>query len=147
MVRALGLGIIGALAGLGLVGCVPSAPEAEQPRLTIVPPPKTMPVQTASAESDEGVRGILFVANKRGNTLSKIDLATGAEVMRKDSCTNPHELSVSPTGRYVALACYGGTTVDIFDTINLQRRNSIDLGENARPHGIVWHPNLSLIHI
>ena len=31
----------------------------------------------------------LFVANKRGNTLSKVDLATGEEVKRLPSCTNP----------------------------------------------------------
>ena len=135
MVRAL---CLAATLAVALGGCAPVEGEAEQPRLTITPPPEVLPMQAAANESDEGVRGILFVANKRGNTLSKIDLATGVEVMREDSCTNPHELTVSPTGRYVALACYGGTTVDIFDTINLKRRASIDLGENARPHGIVW---------
>jgi len=81
----------------------------------------------------------LFVANKRGNTLSKIDLASGEEVKRVESCANPHELATSPDGAAVALACYGGTTVDIFLTEDLERFASIDLGENARPHGIVWH--------
>lgn len=83
----------------------------------------------------------LFVAAKRGNTLSKVDLATGKEVLRLPSCTNPHELTTSPDGRHVALACYGGTTVDIFRTDSLERVTSIDLGANARPHGIVWHAN------
>ncbi|MFL0356357.1 beta-propeller fold lactonase family protein [Erythrobacter sp. GH1-10] len=91
------------------------------------------------ASSD--VTGTLFVANKRGNTLSKIDLVTGEEVLRLDSCTNPHELATSPDGDHVALACYGGTTVDIFRTGDLGKVASIDLGENARPHGIVWHAN------
>jgi YVTN family beta-propeller protein len=86
----------------------------------------------------------LFVANKRGNTLSKVDLATGKEVLRLPSCTNPHELATSPDGRHVALACYGGTSVDIFRTDSLERVASIELGENARPHGIVWHPNGNL---
>ncbi|MDJ0643532.1 MAG: YncE family protein, partial [Erythrobacter sp.] len=85
------------------------------------------------------VSGTLFVANKRGNTLSKVDLATGEEVLRRDSCTNPHELATSPDGRHVALACYGGTTVDIFDVDTLEKVRSIDMGANARPHGIVWH--------
>ena len=87
------------------------------------------------------VTGSLFVANKRGNTLSKIDLATGEEVLRLDSCTNPHELATSPDGEHVALGCYGGQTVDIFLTNTLARVASIDLGENARPHGIIWHDN------
>lgn len=82
----------------------------------------------------------LFAANKRGNTLSKVDLITGEEVLRLPSCTNPHELATSPGGQHVALACYGGTTVDVFRTSDLERVASIDLGANARPHGIVWHP-------
>ena len=62
-------------------------------------------------------------------------------MLRLDSCTNPHELATSPDGQHVALACYGGTTVDIFATDTLEKVRSIDLGENARPHGIVWHAN------
>ena len=84
---------------------------------------------------------VLFVAGKRGNTLSKVDLATGEEVLRLPSCTNPHELATSPDGQHVALACYGGTSVDVFRTDTLERVKSIDLGDNARPHGIVWHDN------
>jgi YVTN family beta-propeller protein len=83
----------------------------------------------------------LFVAGKRGNTLSKVDLSVGKEVLRVPSCTNPHELATSPDGRHVALACYGGTSVDIFATDTLAKVASIDLGANARPHGIVWHPD------
>jgi YVTN family beta-propeller protein len=81
----------------------------------------------------------LFVAAKRGNTLSKVNLESGAEVLRLPSCANPHELATSPDGQHVALACYGGQTVDVFRTSDLERVASIDLGENARPHGIVWH--------
>jgi DNA-binding beta-propeller fold protein YncE len=83
--------------------------------------------------------GTLFVAQKRGNTLTKVDLASGEEVLRRDACTNPHELATSPDAKHVALACYGGTNVDIFQTSDLVRIVSIDFGANARPHGIVWH--------
>lgn len=85
--------------------------------------------------------GALFVAGKFGNTLSRIDLATDRQTARVDSCANPHELATSPDGAHVALACYGGTSVDIFRTGDLARVKRIELGENARPHGIVWHPN------
>jgi YVTN family beta-propeller protein len=81
----------------------------------------------------------LFVAAKRGNTLSKVDLTSGEEVLRLPSCANPHELATSPDGKHVALACYGGTSVDIFRTDSLEKIASIALGDNARPHGIVWH--------
>lgn len=115
-------GIIGGGTLIVLAACAPMA-EAEQAAAAAVMPPT------------------LFVAAKRGNTLSKVDLATGKEVLSLPSCTNPHELATSPDGRHVALACYGGTSVDIFATDNLERIASIDLGANARPHGIVWHAN------
>jgi YVTN family beta-propeller protein len=97
------------------------------------------PVAAPDGAAGAAMPPTLFVAAKRGNTLSKVDLATGTEVLRLPSCTNPHELAISPDGQHVALACYGGTTVDIFSTGSLEKVASIDLGENARPHGIVWH--------
>lgn len=105
------------------------------------------PVENSVADADPAasvdgpVDGTLFVANKRGDSLSLVDLSTGTESKRVESCTNPHELATSPDDRHVALACYGGTTVDIFRTGDLSRVASIELGENARPHGIVWHAN------
>ena len=99
------------------------------------------PMNGPAAGAQAAMAPTLFVAAKRGNTLSKVDLATGKEVLRLPSCTNPHELATAPDGRHVALACYGGTTVDIFRTDSLDKVVSIELGENARPHGIVWHEN------
>ncbi len=119
------------LAALALCACAPIAGEEAG-----------APAQSdaqSGAESD--AVGALFVAGKFGNTLARIDLATGEETARVDSCANPHELATSPDERYVALACYGGRTVDIFRTADLVMVASHDLGENARPHGIVWHGN------
>ncbi len=95
----------------------------------------------ASQPVASDVEGALFVAGKFGNTLSKVDLATGEQVVSVDSCANPHELATSPDDSHVALACYGGTSIDIFKTADLSKVASVDLGENARPHGIVWHAN------
>ena len=91
----------------------------------------------AAAPQSTGAKAIsptLFVAAKRGNTIAKVDLATGKEVLRLPSCTNPHELATSPDGLHVALACYGGTTVDIFRTGSLEklvRRICANDGDNA----------------
>ena len=104
----------------------------------------SMPGENAPEPAAGGPGGALFVAGKFGNTLSKVDLVTGEEVRQVASCANPHELATSPDDRYVALACYGGTTIDIFRTADLGKHASIDLGANARPHGIVWHPNGSI---
>lgn len=86
----------------------------------------------------------VFVANKRGNTLTKIDFATGDKLVEVPSCRNPHELAVSPDGLHVALACYGGTSVAIFDTASLASVRTVELGDKARPHGIDWHANGSI---
>ena len=77
--------------------------------------------ETNEPVTSSDVTGTLFVANKRGNTLSKVDLSTGEEVLRRDSCTNPHELATSPDGKRVALACYGGTTIDVFSVEDLKK--------------------------
>jgi len=111
------------IAAAGLVAC---APVSSDPR--------------AAVEAEDN-QGELFVAGKFGNTLARVDLASGDETARVDSCANPHELAVSPDSEHVALACYGGTSVDIFRTADLGRVASIDLGEAAAPHGIVWHGN------
>lgn len=92
--------------------------------------------------ADASLEGhVLFVTNKGEDTLSKVDLGTGEGVQRVDSCSNPHELAVSPDGETLAVGCYGGQTIDLFSTGDLARVGSIDLGGNARPHGIVWHEN------
>ncbi len=106
-----------------LAGCAPVANDISQP------------------VAGPNIDGALFVAGKFGNTLAKVDLASGEAVARVDSCANPHELATSPDEAHVALACYGGRTVDIFRTSDLGKVKSIELGENARPHGIVWHAN------
>lgn len=85
--------------------------------------------------------GALFVAGKFGNTLSRIDLASGRETARVETCANPHELAASPDGAHVALACYGGAGLAIYDTARLAQVGYVGLGVGARPHGIVWHAN------
>jgi len=130
-----GMDVRGVIAGLAAIllaaGCATQdAPKRDADGWTADAP---LPVLPSEGQT-------LFVANKRGNTLSRIDLETGEEVLRQDSCTNPHELASSPDGTFVALACYGGTSVDIFRTDSLERVASIDLGEKARPHGIAWMP-------
>ncbi len=97
----------------------------------------------AGAVPEDAV-GTLFVANKRGDTLSQIDLADGQERFLVSACADPHELAMSPDGRHVALACYGGSQIIVYETARSTVAVRIALGENARPHGIVWHANGSI---
>jgi len=91
--------------------------------------------EASSAPTD----GVLLVANKRGDSLSRIALADGTETGRVDTCANPHELAVSPDGAHVAVACYDGSTLEVYAVTDLARVKRIELGEGARPHGVVWH--------
>ena len=94
----------------------------------------------AQTVPSDTVTGTMFVANKRGASLSRIDLATGAETHRADTCENPHELAVSPEADYVMVACYSGSSVEIYAAADLAPVRVIELGEGARVHSAVWHP-------
>lgn len=91
---------------------------------------------TAAAES-----GALFVANKREASLSRIDLATGEETARAETCENPHELAISPDGRHVLAACYSGAALEVYAAGDLAPAGRIELGPDARPHSAAWHPS------
>ena len=99
----------------------------------------------SSEQADERGDAALFVANKQENSVSRIDLASGLETARVPSCINPHELALSPDGEHVALGCYGGTALEIFRADDLARVTAIELGDEARPHGLIWHANGQLM--
>ncbi|HSG34541.1 MAG TPA: YncE family protein [Sphingomonadaceae bacterium] len=93
----------------------------------------------AVAQASEDVSGTLLVANKRGNSLSRIDLASGEETHRAETCENPHELTVSPDKAFVLVACYSGTSVEAYRTSDLALSFRTELGEGARVHSAFWH--------
>lgn len=93
------------------------------------------------ATPSESVTGTLFVANKRGASLSRIDLASGEETHRADTCENPHELTISPDAALVMVACYSSRSVQVYSTADLAPFKEITLGENARVHAALWLDN------
>ena len=106
-----------------------------------------LPACGVSAEPvpSDDVSGTMFVANKRGASLSRIDLATGEETHQADTCENPHELSVSPDGERVMVACYSGSTLEVFLTDDLSRVGEVQLADGARPHAALWLENNSIL--
>lgn len=99
-----------------------------------------LPACGASAEPvpSDDVTGTMFVANKRGASLSRIDLATGEETHRAETCENPHELTVSPDSAHVMVACYSGQSVEVYATVDLAPVFELELGEDARVHSAIW---------
>ena len=98
-----------------------------------------MPMPLAAQQRDG--EGVLFVANKAEGSVSRIRLSDGREERRGPACETPHELALSPDERHVAVGCYSGQTVEILNAGDLEQVAVIQLGEGARPHGIVWHKN------
>lgn len=98
------------------------------------------PVHAAPADM-MGPRGLLFVANKAEGSVSRIRLSDGREERRNSACETPHELALSPDGRHVAVGCYEGSTIEILRTGDLEKAATVELGDGARPHGVVWHAN------
>lgn len=96
------------------------------------------PAQDRASAPSEAAAGILLVGNKGEDTLSFIDLASGAELGRAQTGDMPHEIAISPDGRQAAVVVYGGRTIDIFDIASRARLRTIDLSPNEGPHGLVW---------
>lgn len=93
--------------------------------------------------------GTLVVANRLqgAGSVSLIDLPTGAEVARLPiGPTIPHEVAVSPDGRYALTGEYGsgnapGRRVVIIDLVNARIDGYIDLGPISRPHSFAFLPD------
>ena len=89
---------------------------------------------------------VLLVVNKSGNTLSFVDPADGTELTRVETGHSPHEVAVSPDGRWAYVTDYGtgpqpGSTVTIVDVAARSRVGTIDLGSHTRPHGVSVTPD------
>jgi YVTN family beta-propeller protein len=91
--------------------------------------------------------GTLLVANRAGGSISLIDLETRLEVARLPiGPIIPHEVSVSPDGRFALTSEYGpnanhGRHVILIDIQNASIVGRIDLGPNSRPHTALFHPD------
>lgn len=97
----------------------------------------TGPGETMTVD-EEPRSGLLLVGNKGEDSLSFVDLATGAELGRAATGRMPHEIAVSPDGRQAAVVAYGGRSIDIFDLASRRKVRTIDLSPNEGPHGIDW---------
>lgn len=86
--------------------------------------------------------GTLIILNKSDHNATLIDLGSGASVATIPTGTAPHEVAVSPDGRYAVVTNYGaatpGNSLTVIDLSNKIKLKDIDLGDYKRPHGIEW---------
>jgi YVTN family beta-propeller protein len=85
-------------------------------------------------------RELLLVGNKGEDTLGIYDLATGTQLARLPTGSQPHEIAIMGDGTQAAVVSYGGETIDIIDLDPLGKVATVNLAPNKRPHGLLWLP-------
>jgi len=85
----------------------------------------------------------LIVANKAEATVSLIDLSSGRVIATLPTDEGPHEVGISPDGRFALVSNYGsragaGHSLTLIDIQAAEVVKTIDLGEHKRPHGVEW---------
>jgi DNA-binding beta-propeller fold protein YncE len=89
---------------------------------------------------------VLLVGNKSGHTLWALDLATGERQASFETGRGPHEVEVSPDGRFGVVSNYGergepGNSLTVIDWPARAVARTIDLGEHSLPHGMAFLPD------
>lgn len=92
--------------------------------------------------------GMLVVANQQGASATVLDAATLKGIVTVPVGVGPHEVAISPDGRWAVVTNYGDRTVqgNTLSVIDLAAATpvvtrTIDLGEYHRPHGAVFVAN------
>jgi YVTN family beta-propeller protein len=103
-----------------------------------------LPIGPVAPAAEGGESGTLIVLNKAEATASLIDLSRGSAVAVVPTGEGPHEVAVSPDGRFAVVANYGrqaaGATLTVIDVPGARVEKTVDLGEYRRPHGIAFLP-------
>jgi DNA-binding beta-propeller fold protein YncE len=96
--------------------------------------------------------GTVFVSHGRSGQVSLLDLASGAITTLESGVGNPHEVAVSPDGRWGVAADFGdhqgnyefdGRRLAVIDLAHKRVARIVDLGDNRGPHDITFLPGSS----
>ncbi|HEY3444350.1 MAG TPA: YncE family protein [Paludibaculum sp.] len=83
----------------------------------------------------------LLVLSKSDQTLSIVDPSTLKVLGRIPSGPDPHEVEVSPDGRFAYISNYGGgayNTISVVDLAAQKALPAVDLGPLRGPHGLAF---------
>jgi YVTN family beta-propeller protein len=88
---------------------------------------------------------LLVVLNKSDHTASLLAAESGELLATLPTGKGPHEVAVSPDGSRAVVANYGvrgaaGHTLTVLDLRKMEALRTIELGEKAMPHGILFLP-------
>jgi YVTN family beta-propeller protein len=89
--------------------------------------------------------GMLVVANQQGASATVLDATTLRTIATLPVGLSPHEVAVSPDGRWAVVSNYGtrdaeGNTLSVIDLTAAMPvvARTIDLGQYHRPHGVAF---------
>lgn len=82
--------------------------------------------------------GLLLIGNKSDDTLSFVDTATLKTLATTTTGRGPHEVTVTPDGKWAFVANYEGPgdSISLVDVAARKELRKIPLGEHRGPHGI-----------
>ncbi|MES2305630.1 MAG: cytochrome D1 domain-containing protein [Gemmatimonadota bacterium] len=84
----------------------------------------------------------LVISNMNNTTAQLIDIARGAVVATLPTTSVPHEVAVSPNGKWAVVTDYGaqqpGSTVTLIDVATAKVAKTISFAPYQRPHGAVF---------
>ena len=82
----------------------------------------------------------LLVANKSADSVWRLSTRDGRKTGEFRTHEAPHEIAVSPDGRFAVTSNYGaetsGHTLSVLDLVGGKPTRHIDLGEHSAPHGL-----------
>ena len=94
----------------------------------------------------QALAATLVVANKAEATASLINLDNGEVVATVPTGEGPHEVGISPNGKFALVTNYGsrgsrGQSLTLIDLAAAQVTKTIDLDNYQAPHGVEWLDN------
>lgn len=114
----------------------PAAPTFVPSAAPAIPAPTAAPYATLR----------VFVASESSDSLVVLEGGAAFEVVGKIPVGRfPHNLSVSPDSRWLAVADRLGNTVTIVDPIAMKQLSRIRVGK--QPHDLVWHPDSGTLFV
>ena len=111
---------------------------------TVAPATAAAGVKTGTYGTSRTLR--VFVASESSNSLWVFEGGTTFRVVgRIEVGRMPHNIAISPDGRWIAVANRMGNSVSIVDPIRMVEVQRVQVGR--QPHDLTWHPNSKMIFI
>jgi YVTN family beta-propeller protein len=145
----IGVVVLAACAGAPNVAAPSDVPEAEEAASPTAAPstaPTATPQPTAAPRLYAKLR--VFVASESTDSVVVLEGAPDgqyAQVAKIPVGRLPHQMAVSPDGKFVAVNNRMAATTSVIDAVTLKEVARIPVGK--QPHGIIWSPDSKTLFV